>query len=536
VRLLKIIWVLLRYQITDWLPREKLPRTVRFVLFFIPQGNPNTQGERLRKACEALGPVFIKFGQMLSTRRDLLSDEAAQALALLQDQVGAFDGNIAINVIEKAFHQRIDDIYAQFDTTPLASASVAQVHAATLKSGEAVVVKVIRPNITHIIEKDCALLLTLARFCQWFWTDAKRLRLTEIVADYRHTILDELDLLREAANGSQLRRHFLNSPLLYVPEVYWDYTRKNVLTLERIYGVQIMDLEALNAAHVNMKVLAERGVEIFFTQVFDHNFFHADMHPGNVYVSTQNPQSPQYIALDCAIMGSLTEEDQDYLARNFLAFFSRDYKQVAQLHIDPGWVPVNTSIPEFEAAIRSVCEPIFEKPLKDISFGLLLLRLFQTAQRFNMSVQPQLVLLQKTLLYIEGLGRQLYPELDLWATAKPFLETWMKQRSGTRGFIKAMLRETPGIFTHLPELPRLIGETLEQLSALDKLSAQQQAAISSIREAIITHTRKRRAHLIGFIALLAGLICWWQTPLLPAIVQPWLSIFLALSGSYWISR
>lgn len=534
MRLLKIIWVIIRYQITDWLPRQHMPILLRGLLCLMPRGNPATQGQRLRKACETLGPVFVKFGQMLSTRRDLLSDEAAEALALLQDQVAPFDGAIAITLIETAFKQPLTSLYATFDTTPLASASVAQVHAATLPNGASVVVKVIRPHIQSIIEKDCALLLQLARLAEKIWVDAKRLCLTQVVTDYRHTLLDELDLLKEAANGSQLRRHFLNSPLLYVPEVYWDYTRKNVLTLERIYGAQITDISTLNAAQMNMKLLAERGVEIFFTQVFDHNFFHADMHPGNVYVSLTHPDSPQYIALDCAIMGSLSETDQDYLARNFLAFFSRDYKQVAQLHIDSGWVPANTSIPEFEAAIRSVCEPIFEKPLSDISFGLLLLRLFQTARRFNMNVQPQLVLLQKTLLYIEGLGRQLYPALDLWATAKPFLEKWMKNRRGTRGFVKAMMKEAPDVITHLPELPRLVGEALEQLGKLDELGAQQAAAINSIREAIIEHTRKRRAHLLGCISLIAALVVWQSA--LPPDMQPWISGISLILGLFWVTR
>jgi ubiquinone biosynthesis protein len=308
------------------------------------------------------------------------------------------------------------------------------------------------------------------------------------------------------------------------------------MTMERIYGVQVTDLAALHDAEVNMKVLAERGVEIFFAQVFDHNFFHADMHPGNVFVSTENPTSPQYIALDCAIMGSLTDEDQDYLARNFLAFFSRDYREVAQLHIDSGWVPANTSLPEFEAAIRSVCEPIFEKPLKDISLGLLLLRLFQTARRFNMSVQPQLVLLQKTLLYIEGLGRQLYPELDLWTTAKPFLEKWMRARSGPRGFIKTMMKEAPEVFTKLPELPRLVWDVLDQLKSLDQLSQKQQAAVNEIKEAIVINTRKRRSHLLGLVSLIAALVFWQHAADLPGNAQPWLSTLCMLLGIYWITR
>lgn len=414
-RLLRIQRVVIRYRLDDlilelpmlpwwlrllgatlpwrWLPRRKLELT---------------RGARLRLALQDLGPIFIKFGQILSTRRDLLPDDIANELAWLQDKVPPFPPELAVKRIEEQLGAKIEQVFARFEREPLASASVAQVHAARLKSGEEVVVKVIRPNLEPVIRSDIAWLFILARLAERVSSEARRLHPVEVVSDYEKTIVDELDLLREAANASQLRRNFEGSPLLYVPQVYWDWCRPKVLVMERIYGIPVTDLETLRDQRTDFKALAERGVEIFFTQVFRDSFFHADMHPGNIFVSTRAPWSPQYIAVDCGIVGSLTDEDQDYLARNLIAFFKRDYRKVAQLHIDSGWVPAETKVNDFEAAIRTVCEPIFEKPLKDISFGQVLLRLFQTARRFNMEIQPQLVLLQKTLLNIEGLGRQLY--------------------------------------------------------------------------------------------------------------------------------
>lgn len=415
-RLLRIQRVVIRYRLDDlilelpmlpwwlrllgatlpwrWLPRRKLELT---------------RGARLRLALQDLGPIFIKFGQILSTRRDLLPDDIANELAWLQDKVPPFPPELAVKRIEEQLGAKIEQVFARFEREPLASASVAQVHAARLKSGEEVVVKVIRPNLEPVIRSDIAWLFILARLAERVSSEARRLHPVEVVSDYEKTIVDELDLLREAANASQLRRNFEGSPLLYVPQVYWDWCRPKVLVMERIYGIPVTDLETLRDQRTDFKALAERGVEIFFTQVFRDSFFHADMHPGNIFVSTRAPWSPQYIAVDCGIVGSLTDEDQDYLARNLIAFFKRDYRKVAQLHIDSGWVPAETKVNDFEAAIRTVCEPIFEKPLKDISFGQVLLRLFQTARRFNMEIQPQLVLLQKTLLNIEGLGRQLLP-------------------------------------------------------------------------------------------------------------------------------
>ncbi|PYC21917.1 ubiquinone biosynthesis regulatory protein kinase UbiB [Aquipseudomonas alcaligenes] len=465
-RLLRILRVVIRYRLDDLLLTLPLPtwmRALRFALpwRWLPRGQQElSRGEALRLALEDLGPIFIKFGQLLSTRRDLLPPDVADELARLQDQVPPFDPEHAVARIEEQLGAKVGEVFARFDVQPLASASIAQVHAAQLKSGEDVVVKVIRPNLRPIIRSDLAWLFLAARIAEKASADARRLRPVEVVSDYEKTIFDELDLMREAANASQLRRNFADSPLLYVPQVYWDWCRPKVLVMERIYGVPVTDLATLADQRTNMKLLAERGVEIFFTQVFRDSFFHADMHPGNIFVATRTPWSPQYIAIDCGIVGSLTPEDQDYLARNLIAFFKRDYRKVAQLHIDSGWVPAETKVNEFEAAIRTVCEPIFEKPLKDISFGQLLLRLFQTARRFNMEVQPQLVLLQKTLLNIEGLGRQLYPDLDLWSTAQPFLERWMRERVSPLHLLRNLQQQAEQV----PHLSQMARDTLERLN------------------------------------------------------------------------
>ncbi len=465
-RLLRIQRVVIRYQLDDLLFTLPLPFWLRVLRFVLPwrwlprKALPLTRGARLRLALEELGPIFIKFGQLLSTRRDLLPADIADELAKLQDQVPPFDPAQSLALIEAQLGAKVAEVFARFDAQPLASASVAQVHGAQLKSGEEVVVKVIRPGLKPIIKQDLAWLFLLAKVAEKASSDARRLRPVEVVSDYEKTIYDELDLLREAANASQLRRNFEGSPLLYVPQVYWDFCRPKVLVMERIYGIQVTDLETLADQRTDMKLLAERGVEIFFTQVFRDSFFHADMHPGNIFVSTRQPWNPQYIAIDCGIIGSLTPEDQDYLARNLIAFFKRDYRRVAQLHIDSGWVPADTKVNDFEAAIRTVCEPIFEKPLKDISFGQLLLRLFQTARRFNMEVQPQLVLLQKTLLNIEGLGRQLYPDLDLWSTAQPFLERWMRERVSPLHLLRNLQQQAEQV----PHLSQIARDTLERLN------------------------------------------------------------------------
>lgn len=507
LRISKILQVFARYRLDTFFDQVKLRWYVRLLLqlmiwrYFIPVGD-RSEGQRLRLALEELGPIFIKFGQMLSTRRDLLPDDLALELARLQDQVPPFSGTYSQQLIETALKAPVSELFADFSAEPMASASVAQVHQALLHNGEEVVVKVIRPGIERTIKKDVALLYTLAHLIEMLWAEGRRLRPVEVVADYETTIFDELDLRKEAANCSQIRRNFEGSAILYVPEIYWDLTRANVLVMERIHGIPVADVAQLVAQNTDMKKLAEQGVEIFFTQVFRDSFFHADMHPGNIFVSRTNPSSPQYIAVDFGIVGSLSTEDQSYLARNFLAFFQRDYRQVAQLHIDSGWVPQDTNVYAFETAIRSVCEPIFEKPLKDISFGLVLMGLFQTARRFNMEVQPQLVLLQKTLLNIEGLGRQLYPELDLWQTAQPFLERWMKERMGPKAVYRSIKQQAPDWLDKMPHLPQLAYDALQQIKNLDDVRRRDMLAMSVVNEAL--KQRSSRWQRVAAVVILAG--------------------------------
>lgn len=460
IRIIQINIVLVRHGLEEVIFAIHLFRPIRFVLLLLPwhwfRSVDISHGVRIRRALEDLGPIFVKFGQALSTRRDLLSDDIADELTKLQDRVPPFPGSEARQIVEKAFGKNISEIFASFDETPLASASIAQVHAATLHDGSDVVVKVLRPGVHKQVKKDLEVLHLIANLAHRYWVDGRRLRPIEVVEDYEQTVLDELDLMREAANASQLRRNFENCSDLYVPEVYWDYCRINVMVMERIHGIAVNDIATLNKNNVNLKKLSERGVNIFFTQVFKHNFFHADMHPGNIFVSYETPEDPKYLGVDFGIMGTLSIEDQRYLAENLLAFFNQDYRRVAELHLESGWVPANTRIDHFEAAIRTVCEPIFQKPISEISFGNLLLRLFQTARRFQMEVQPQLVLLQKTLLNIEGLGRQLDPELDLWKTAKPFLDRWMSEQVGMRALVKGMRKNLPKVLEQTPELPTLI--------------------------------------------------------------------------------
>lgn len=471
-RFYTITRTLLQHGLDEWIPQRFLPWYVRFfktLLFWMHNRYPErSQGERIRLALQELGPVFVKFGQMLSTRKDLLSPEVAAELALLQDKVPPFDGEEAALLIQQSLGLRnLDELFSEFDKTALASASIAQVHAAKLKpDGEQVVVKVIRPNIAKTIHADIELMQAIAVIVQQLLPDGKRLRPVEVVEEYEKTIIDELDLLRESANGIQLRRNFEDSDALYVPHIFADYCCANVMVMERISGIPIADIDTLKAQNVNMKLLAERGVKVFFTQVFRDSFFHADMHPGNIFVDIANPEDPKYIAIDFGIVGTLNKEDKRYLAENFVAFFNRDYRKVAELHVDSGWVPSNTDIDEFEVAIRTVCEPIFHKPLAEISFGHVLLQLFNTARRFNMSVQPQLVLLQKTLLYIEGLGRQLYPQLDLWQTAKPFLENWMKEQVGFKAMYQKIQANFPYWTEKMPEIPDLVYDSLKQVKQL----------------------------------------------------------------------
>ncbi|MBM7061122.1 ubiquinone biosynthesis regulatory protein kinase UbiB [Pseudomonas sp. UL073] len=526
-RLLTIQNVVVRYRLDDLLFALPLPwwlAALRFVLpwRWLPRKRLQlSRGAALRLALQDLGPIFIKFGQLLSTRRDLLPPDIADELAFLQDQVPPFDPEHSVALIEEQLGASVTSVFARFDSQPLASASVAQVHAAQLRSGEEVVVKVIRPNLKPVIRADLAWLFLLAKLAERISAEARRLHPVEVVSDYEKTIYDELDLLREAANASQLKRNFEGSPLLYVPQVHWDLCRPKVLVMERIYGVPVTDLDTLVDQRTNMKMLAERGVEIFFTQVFRDSFFHADMHPGNIFVSTRTPWSPQYIAIDCGIVGSLTPEDQDYLARNLIAFFKRDYRKVAQLHIDSGWVPAGTRVNDFEAAIRTVCEPIFERPLKDISFGQLLLRLFQTARRFNMEIQPQLVLLQKTLLNIEGLGRQLYPDLDLWSTAAPFLERWMRERVSPRhllGNLQSQVEQVP----HLATMTRDLLERLSQPHLQDPPPPRLEARDGWL-------LRAAGAALLGGAGVLAS-----SAPL--TVLAAWPAWLMAAAGLYLVLR
>jgi len=509
IRLFKIIYVLSRHRLDEYFDFNQLPRPLRWLFLLAPWRifpiTVQSRAQRLRLALEELGPVFIKFGQMLSTRRDLLPDDVADELQKLQDQVPPFSGEQATRIIEKALGQSVNELFSEFNATPLASASVAQVHSATMHNGDQVVVKVIRPGINKTIRGDLNLLYTLAQTIEKYSEDGRRLRPVQVVSDYERTIFNELDLLIEAGNTSQLKRNFQDSTLIYLPQVYWDYSRKNVLVMERIHGIPVADIAALRAQNTDMKKLAERGVEIFFTQVFRDSFFHADMHPGNIFVSTENPAEPQYIAIDCGIVGSLTHEDKNYLARILLAFFKRDYRQVAALHIESGWVPEDTPIAEFETSIRSVCEPIFEKPLKDISFGQILLRLFQTARQFNMQIQPQLVLLQKTLLNIEGLGRQIYPDLDLWNTAKPFMEDWMKQRSGPPGLLKAMREQGPEWLEQTSEVPHLILDAVQQVKRFKDYNEQYRQTLKLLTDEVIRGRKNQQRVWAGIAAIAVAL-------------------------------
>ncbi|WP_150138790.1 ubiquinone biosynthesis regulatory protein kinase UbiB [Candidatus Enterovibrio escicola] len=466
-RLYQITKVYLNYGLDELLPKQpltRIPYFMRKMIFWLKNRHDDkVLGERLRLALQSLGPVWIKFGQMMSTRRDLFPSEISDQLAMLQDQVEPFDGKLARTQMESALGGALETWFDNFDEKPLASASIAQIHTATLKeNGREVVLKVIRPDILPLIQADINLMYRMAKIVTRFFPRARCFKPVEVVREYEKNLFAELDLMREAANTIQLRRNFENDHILYIPEVFSDYCRTNFMVSERIYGIQVSDLVALVANGTNMKLLAERGVQVFFTQVFRDNFFHADMHPGNVFVSYDHPNDPQWIGLDCSIIGTLNREDKRYLAENFLAFFNRDYRKVAELHVNSGWVLHNTNVDEFEFAIRIVCEPIFGKSLSEISFGHVLLNLFNTARDFNMEVQPQLVLLQKTLLYVEGLGRQLYPQLDLWNTAKPFLEDWMSHQLEPKALFNVIKDNAPFWAEKLPELPALVYDSLKQ--------------------------------------------------------------------------
>lgn len=465
-RVLTIQRVLVKYGLDDIIKEAHLLRPLRFLFYLAPRSRNASApvGERIRLALEELGPIFVKFGQAISTRRDLLPTDIADELAKLQDAVPPFPAEEAIEIINGAYGESVEDVFERFDTEPLAAASIAQVHTAKLKAGTEVIVKVLRPGVLEQIERDLGVLRMLAGLADRYWEHGKRLKPLEIVDEYEHTILDELDLMREAANSAQLKRNFQDSDMLYVPEIYWDYCRPEVLVQERIFGTPISDLDTLRADGTNFKVLAENGVEIFFTQVFRHNFFHADMHPGNIFVLHNDPEKPKYAAVDFGIVGSLSPEDQRYLAENFLAFFDRDYLRIAKLHLDSGWVPPGTRVDQLEAAVRTVCEPIFNKPLAEISFAQVLMRLFRVAQRFDVEIQPQMILLHKTLFNIEGLGRQLYPQLDLWETAHPVLRRWMDEQIGGRAMLKDVRENLPQLRDALRELPAILNHLGEQVA------------------------------------------------------------------------
>jgi ubiquinone biosynthesis protein len=461
-RVCYIFFVVLRFGLDEFLLAHESTRWLQvplnFILFFRNTSAP--RAERLRLALEKLGPIFVKFGQMLSTRRDLIPTDIADELAKLQDQVPPFPSAQAIAVLETTYNKKLTEVFTSFDEIPIASASVAQVHFAVLPDGREVAVKILRPGIIYVIEHDLSLLDVCATLMERLWADGKRLKPKLVVAEFEKYLHDELDLMREASCASQLKRNFSDSKLLLVPEMYWDWCDTNVIVMERMYGIPISQMSALKAANINFSKLAANGVEIFYMQVFRDGFFHADMHPGNIQVATDG----RYIALDFGIMGTLTDVDKSYLAQNFIAFFNRDYKRVAEVHIESGWVPAQTRVDELESAIRAVCEPIFDRPLRDVSFGKVLLRLFQTSRRFGVEIQPQLVLLQKTLLNVEGLGLQLDPELDLWKTAKPWLERWMSEQVGWRGFIQSLKTESPRYVTLLPQIPRLLHQRLNENS------------------------------------------------------------------------
>jgi len=506
LRLITINRVLLRHGLDEVVLATHLLRPLRFLTYLSPwywvRRERPPYPVRIRRALEDLGPIFVKFGQLLSTRRDLLPDDLAMELARLQDRVPPFPGLEARRIIEKAWGWSIESVLDEFDEVPLASASIAQVHTARLKDGRAVVVKVLRPGIERIIRRDVNLMYAFADLAQRYWKEGRRLRPVDVIKEYEKTIFDELDMQREAANASLLRRNFLNSEKLYVPEVYWELTRENVLVMEQIYGTPVSDVATLKAQGVSMRLLGERGVEIFFTQVFRDNFFHADMHPGNIFVEP----SGRYIAVDFGIVGTLSTEDQRYLAENLLAFFRRDYRRVAELHVESGWVPAHTRVEEFEAAIRTVSEPIFEKPLAEISFGHFLVRLFQVARRFDMEIQPQLVLLEKTLLNIEGLGRLLYPQLDLWTTAKPFIERWIRERVGPKAFVEHSRRNLGPIAERLPDLPLLAFNVLDGLNR-ERLAVQWRSdELKRLREEMQTARARNRVSLLASTLFLSGIL------------------------------
>jgi ubiquinone biosynthesis protein len=539
--LIQIERVLVRHRLDDFVRATHLYRPLRFVFFISPwtwfqRGSDLSRGARLRLALIELGPIFVKFGQALSTRRDLLPPDIADELAKLQDKVPPFPGAVARAMIERSYGAPLDTRLRDFEETPLAAASIAQVHGAKLPDGRDVIVKVLRPGMKATIELDIEVLYTIAGMAERWWAPSRRLKPMEIVREYEKTVLDELDLMREAANASQLKRNFAGSALLYVPEIYWDHCRADVLVMERIHGIPIGDIARLTELGTDFKRLAENGVEIFFTQVFRHNFFHADMHPGNIFVLLDDPAMPRYAAVDFGIVGTLDLRDQRYLAENFLAVFDRDYRRVATLHVQSGWVPADTRVDEMESAVRTICEPIFDRPLKEISFGTVLLRLFEALRRFNGQIQPQLLLLQKTLLNVEGLGRQLYPELDIWHTASPVLRRWMRDRVSPRAVLRELRRGFPDALDVLKALPPLARRAVEQAQDGQLRVPVDMRALDELRAALIEQSRRSDRILIGAVLLL-GAILWFGLGLYPR----WFGAAVGAAGliawiSAWLQR
>jgi ubiquinone biosynthesis protein len=533
-RLLQIQRVLVRHGLDEIILATHLFRPLRFAFYLSPatwfeRRKGGSRGERIRLALEELGPIFVKFGQALSTRRDLLPPDIADELEKLQDRVPPFPGGEARAIVERAYGRPVSEVFEQFDETPLAAASIAQVHVAKLRTGEDVVVKVIRPGVRERIERDIEVMHVFARLARDYAREGHRLRPVEVVKEYEKTILDELDLMREAANAAQLKRNFAGNELLHVPAVYWEYCRPEAMVMERIRGVIISDLEELRRRGANIQRLAENGVTIFFTQVLRHNFFHADMHPGNIFVQLEDPEYPKYCAVDFGIMGTLTARDQHYLAENFLAFFERDWRRVAQLHVDSGWVPADTRVDELETAVRTVCEPIFNKPLSEISFGQVLMRLFEVARRFQMTVQPQLILLQKTLLQIEGLGRQLYPDLDLWKTAQPILRDWAADRLSGRNLASELRRQLPDLSEALRMLPQILQQAVQQAADGNLRLKVDQPGIEELRAELRASARRRDRTTVGAVTLLGGLV--W----LAVSFNPWPGVVLSVAGAIVIA-
>jgi ubiquinone biosynthesis protein len=510
LRIVHILRVLLRYGLDEFVEDGRVRRAVRVLRVALLAGSPGSdapsRGERVRESLQALGPIFVKFGQTLSTRRDMLPRDVADELARLQDKVPPFPSPQAVEALERTYRRPPGEVFDRFDEEPLAAASIAQIHSARLPAGEEVVVKLLRPGVEEEIRRDLDLMYAVARLLIRLSPEYRRFRPVEVVGEYEKVIIDELDLMREAAAAAQLRRNFESSELLYIPEVHWDYCRPGALVTEHIHGVPISDVETLENRGVDMERLAARGVEIFFTQVFRHNFFHADMHPGNIFVDVTDPADPRYIAVDFGIVGSLDPRDQQYLAENFLAFFRRDYARVARLHINSGWVPRNTRLDEVESAFRTVCEPIFNRPLSQISFGQFLVRLFSVARRFGMEVQPQLILLQKTLINIEGLGRQLYPDLDLWATAHPILEEWVEERVSGRAVINRLREQLPEVGDSLQEFPHVFHGLLQQ-AAEGRLEIKVHTPeLDRLRDENRVIARRRHLSIAGGAALVAAAV------------------------------